>query len=215
MNYKDTIIEHNVVNQSDLLWIEQYVRKHGRNVTNYHEAEGPLQGIKLVDRHFWHWDKELEIKERLLNSLNTDVMNVATVEYSFVLDSFSPYEIHNDLPSLKLEDNKFEPWYFIIIPLHSCNSKTIYFEQCESKHTHFLDYKNHNAPLETYIDDEYFQTNLNHLWNHDQPYLTLECEFTWQQGSAVYGDIRRFHCSNNFAQDNIKEKSAIVIMTKK
>ena len=76
-------------------------------------------------------------------------------------------------------------------------------------------YKENNEPLKEYIDDAYFKENLSHCWDHDQPYLTFEKEFTWDQGSVMYCDMSRYHASNNYRSNGIDKKTCITLMMKK
>ena len=124
--------------------------------------------------------------------------------------------LHCDAGWLKLqESDTFEPWYLVIIPITPNASKTICFGQCEEHALHFIHYKENNEPLKEYIDDAYFKENLSHCWDHDQPYLTFEKEFTWDQGSVMYCDMSRYHASNNYKSNGIDKKTCITLMMKR
>ena len=214
--FKPTVIEQNVFKQTVLDDIVQHVRKIGKKMDYVHDWEGPAKGKLLAERYFWSWKDHPGISDRIAQSLNTDIMQPAIVEHSFVLDSYYPYEIHCDAGWLNLnEGGTFEPWYLAIIPITPNASKTINFEQCEENAKHFINYKENNEPLKEYIDDAYFKQNLSHCWDHDQPYLTLEKEFTWNQGSVMYCDMNRYHASNNYKSDGIDKKTCITLMMKR
>ena len=216
MKLKPTIIEENVFKQEDIAMINDYVREHGKKVPRIHEWEGPTQGKLISESYFWDWHNTPMIQEKLIPGLNSDIINPAIIEHSYILDSYYPYEIHCDSGWLDLKGGgTFEPWYLVIIPVTPGTSKTICFEQHDEHALHFINYKENNEPLKEYIDDAYFKQNLSHCWDHDQPYLTFEKEFVWNEGSVMYCDMTRYHESNNYKSDGIDKKTCITLMTKK
>ena len=219
---KPTIIDENVFKQEDLEFVGDHIRQHGKKVPRIQEWEGPDKGKLLAEMYMWNWNEEPVVQERLLTGLNPDIIGPAIVEWSFVLDSYFPYEIHSDIGWMKINEGE-EPWYLAIIPITPNASKTICFEQYEQKDmnkdsietSHFVHYKERNEPLKEYIDDAYFKENLSHCWDHDQPYLTLEKEFAWNQGSVMYCDMNRYHSSNDYRSNGIDKKTCITLMMKK
>jgi len=214
MKPRPTIIQEQAFQQADIVSISDYVYQHGHKVPRIHEWEGPNQGKLVSEIYFWDWYNTPDIQKKLLHGLDDNIMDSAIVEHSFVLDSYYPYEIHCDSGWLELK-KQFEPWYLVIIPVTPNASKTICFEQYEGNAKHFIHYKENNEPLKEYIDDAYFKENLSHCWDHDQPYLTFEKEFTWDEGSVMYCDMTRYHSSNDYRSNGIDKKTCITLMTKK
>lgn len=60
---------------------------------------------------------------------------------------------------------------------------------------------------------EYKDQHLSHLRIDDLECLTVDSVLQWQSGSVIHWDERQLHCSDNFTNNGIKSKQAIVIHT--
>lgn len=212
-----TLIKDAIFSIDELREIEKIVRGVNDSKIWIHPHEGPMQGKKLSERFFWNWSSISEISD-LIESRLPDQLNEDTrIESSFILDSFLPYDIHCDSGWLDLDNGKYKAGHVIIIPLvESDDISTITFNQFGESELHFKEYKDTHTPLSEneMIDTEYFNEKLSHCWEHDRYHLSLDKEFRWNIGSVLLCDIRRYHCSNNFAKHGITKKSCITLFTK-
>jgi hypothetical protein len=124
-----------------------------------------------------------------------------------LLKEEKPWLIHSDY--IKGDDN---PHLAIVIPLNTeeLNTHTIIFnEECLDKFENFI---LNNNKLENNASNLY-----NNLCSHESiehlEYVSLLNAYKWHPGSIIYWDRKLLHCSDNFLQNGISQKTALVIFT--
>jgi len=189
-------------------------------VSYVHNFEGPTAGKVLSTRKYFYLDQLGNLEELIKSKLPKDIADKLIPGISFRLKSFLPYEIHCDYNHVLnndkvpcLEDE--EPYYIIIIPLYSSNSKTMILNQ-QGKYLHFVDYKKDNAPLpeSEQMSEDDFKKDFSHCWPQERPYISVHDEFIWNEGDLVAFDLKLFHSSNDFQKLGVKEKQCITLQTK-
>jgi hypothetical protein len=213
-----TLILENKFSRSELDFINQEVEKDSKIMPSLHTWPGPNQGKTVSNRYFWEWQKHKDISELINRALPSSIASNMLVPAPFILDSFIPYEIHNDYGWFGtrfelLEDET--PFYLIIIPILTCEAKTIILNEY-GHYVHFVDYKKDHDPLpinEQMSETEY-QKYFSHCWPQERPYISIKDIFTWTAGSLLACDIRYFHASDDFLKNEVSEKRCITLMTK-
>lgn len=124
-----------------------------------------------------------------------------------LLKEEKPWEIHTDY--FKGDDS---PNLAIVIPLNTeeLNTHTVVFnEECLDKFQNFI---SNNNKLENNAANLY-----NNLCSHESidhlEYVSLLSAYKWHPGSVIYWDRKLLHCSDNFLQNGISQKTALVIFT--
>ena len=139
-----------------------------------------------------------------------------TVPNPFLLESYVPYEIHNDYKWIEASDDEI-PFYLIIIPVSTGQAKTIIFNQHgNGEYLHFVDYKKDHQPVpdNERLSEEEYQKYFSHCWPQERHYISINKVFDWEVGSVLLCDMRYFHASDNFLTNDITQKSCITLMTK-
>ena len=177
--------------------------------------EGPFHNKIISRRYVFDWNQHVEVSEIIKNGFPDEVKNKIIVDHCYLLQSFAPYEIHCDYNWVKCLDNE-EPYYFVVIPLETVNAQTVVLNQ-NGAYTHWVDYKQEHDPLaesDQMSVDEY-KKYFSHTWEHERPYVSIHKVFDWKLGSIFLGDIKRFHCSNNFLEHGVTQKECIILFSKK
>ena len=132
---------------TQLEFIFNSVEKNCKLIPAIWTADGPNQGKLAANRLYWNWNDLPNVAETINSGLPKIISNNMLVDTPFILESFIPYGIHNDWFGDKIESLDVEtPFYLIIIPLTTCDAKTIVLNQY-GYHTHFVDYKKEHPPL--------------------------------------------------------------------
>jgi hypothetical protein len=127
--------------------------------------------------------------------------------HGMLLKEETPWGIHTDY--VKGDDN---PGLAILIPLNTEDSDThtvVFNQQCLDRFDNFI---LTNKKLENNAKDLY-----NNLCSHETisrlEYVSLLAAYKWYSGSIIYWDRKLLHSSDNFLQNGIKQKSALVLFT--
>lgn len=147
------------------------------------------------------------ILKKILDSYLIPKIGNYNIFVAMYLNEFYPWAIHTDYPK---GDNL--PGYAVLIPLETINTHTVIFnEECK---TDFEDYKKNNSKVENnclYLA----QTLLSHCNIRDLEYVSLKESVSWEEGKLIIWDRKLLHSSDNFMQNDIKNKRALVIFTTK
>jgi len=127
--------------------------------------------------------------------------------HGMLLKEERPWGIHTDY--VKGDKN---PDLAILIPLNTeeLDTHTVVFnEQCLDSFDNFI---LTNKKLENNAKDLY-----NNLCSHETinrlEYVSLLSAYNWHSGSMIYWDRKLLHSSDNFLQNGIKQKLALVLFT--
>ena len=209
-----TIILENKFTSEQLSSIQKEIFDNSELLPYVHDWEGTNFGKTLSIRHKWEYHKNTKISTAINLALPNVIKDNAIIPISYLLESFIPYEIHDDYNWLSLEETEI-PYYLIIIPLLTCDAKTIILNQ-QGKYLHFVDYKKDHKPLPIgeQMSEEVFQKYFSHCWPQERPYISIKDIFDWKLGNILAFDMRYFHSSDNFLKNGVKEKQCITLMTK-
>ena len=135
-----------------------------------------------------------------------------------ILNAFIPYGIHSDSfddqdsDATKLDADLDYAWTFLI-PLENYNSNTIVFAE-ESTYTKSPArwIKENNIQPNNSISEDFYQKYLSHEHCEKSVLdsLTVDTVFPWTKGSLLAMGRHRFHSSDNFPANGIKEKRALI-----
>jgi hypothetical protein len=209
-----TKITKNTLTQDD---IDLLIEESSENVQRdeYTQSwEGSHHQKKMNTVYYWDWLSKPKIVDMLKSKLLPDIIDPAVVDLSFKLASYLPVGLHNDTDHINLNSDE-RSWYQIVIPLTKCKASTISFNQ----HSMTRDWvvfkeKASQVPTANKMDPDYFNKNLNHLWEDDRNYLSIDTEFEWNPGDVFYFDVRKYHASDNFKNNGIDEKTCLTLLTK-
>jgi hypothetical protein len=124
-----------------------------------------------------------------------------------------PWIIHTDY--VRPFDSAYDgdPGLAFLIPLQvvGSNNQTthtvVFNELCL---TDFDDFKKNNPKINN-NSLEIYKNYCSHVSKEDLEYVTLQGAYSWTPGSVIIWDRTLLHCSDNFIQNSIKEKQALVL----
>jgi hypothetical protein len=166
-------------------------------------------------------DTHTRLNEILLPKLQEHFHKDIFIDDCHILESHSPYRVHTDATDDDAENYTIKPaagmipaWTFII-PLDTYNSNTIIFDQSSSKYKGpEIWVEKTNPPLLNSIDEETYN---KYFINMASPivlkYFSIEEIFPWKKGNLSAAAREKFHCSDNFLKNGVKQKRAIVMWT--
>ena len=166
-------------------------------------------------------DTHTRLNEILLHKLQEHFHKDIFIDDCHVLESHFPYGIHTDATDVDVENYTIKPldgmlaaWTFII-PLEDYNSNTIIFDQSSEKYKGAYQWINGtNPPILNSITEETYNKYFKNSVPHDElVYFSIEEIFPWKKGSLSAAPRQKFHCSDNFLNNGITEKRAIVMWT--
>jgi len=184
-----------------------------------HSFEGPDFGKLLSNRFTWEPSEHIELTKEVLSLLPAEVTENMIVDIAFYLQSFNPYQVHNDHGWVRVNDDEL-PFYIVVIPFETVDARTIilnqFIEGPVHKETTFIEYKENNSQLEEkdQISEEDFEKHFSHCWPQEKSYISIKDIFKWDAGYSLAADTRYFHVSDNYRKNNVNEKNCIVLMTK-
>ena len=185
-------LEKTIENVYDFIDLKHdFINKHG-------VWQGKDEGT-----HHWIATDKLSSAFNIVEQKLKSILEPFTIEAAQILqaklgsDLHTDYAVKRNQQAQKLEG---DPYYTLIIPHHDYNSHTVVFEQSADYNDFYL-YKEHNQPLENFINNKDWQQYCSHCWPEDQTYLTLDKACSWEKGKLLGFDRRRWHCSDNFDVD--------------
>ena len=181
----------------------------------YHD----LQSDKQLYSYYYTWkfydSNFCNIHDLLLPLFQECSKLKLIVDHSHILDSCIPYGVHTDYYQNRMLKT-VDPAYTIIIPLNTCPTHTIAFNQ-SSEIKSFNEYYSTEHPeiisenLRT--SKEIRQQYLSHVSDEILDYLTIKEIFAWKKGSAYFCDRKYFHCSDNYIAQGLTNKRALIFWT--
>ena len=147
----------------------------------------------------------LDIKDILtLERVFADHLVGEKIYQAMVLVEFIPWAIHTDY--LKGDSN---PAKAILIPYQTQNTHTLVFnEECLTKTADLPE-------LAVNVTQEMQEQFLSHCSKEQILRVTHDYTYKWVRGTGITWDRKKLHASDNFLNNNIKEKIALVIFTEK
>jgi len=204
----------NMFSEEDLNFLDSEIRSLKKYKEDYHTFEGPRYNQILANLYLFDFEKDRTVSDLILARLPKEVTANMMVPNCRLVESFLPYQIHNDSLECRYDDGEHS-YYFIVIPLMTCQAQTIILEQW-SHHDHFVEYKEEHDPLpvEEQMTEADYKKYFSHDWPQERLYVSLKRAFDWTRGSVFCGDMRSYHGSNNFKEFGIDHKNMIVLFTK-
>jgi hypothetical protein len=168
------------------------------NASDFHAYTNGFQKKDLI---------YLFIKKRIIEKLEQLFGRPIDLLHGMLLKEKKPWQIHTDY--LKGDAN---PDLAILIPLNVTlvNTCTVIFNELATDS--FETYKLKNKKLLNNAT-----TMHNDLMSHELienlEYVSLLNSYHWIPGSVIYWDRKLLHASDNFLQNGITEKTALVLFT--
>ncbi len=162
----------------------------------------------------YYEEKNKIVRDILQDKLEQFLHCHLKIQQIHIFDCFDPYNVHSDIDSGGpiLPDAPQHAWT-LIIPLHDVNSHTVVFKE-GSKIKQPIYYFEDAVPyLDMTIDTETYNKYFSHIPEHYFKYLTIESIFSWKRGSLFAADRHKFHTSDNFIANGVKNKRAIIAWT--
>jgi hypothetical protein len=175
----------------------------------YVAKEGKFADQLVATQSFHQWNSTDELAQLLGKKITDVVGQHQVIEVDYVELSL-PWDIHCDY----VRENKGRvPYYSLLLPLESCTSRTVFFDQT-ADYNDFWKYKKLNQPIEHPVDLDFWNKNLSHCWDDDRLYLSLKyVSHDWQAGNAIFFKRDLFHSSDNYHTRNNRPKKFLQILT--
>lgn len=211
----DTRTIHNFLNDSEINTIENLILSTIEPWENWNDRPN---GSKVMSGHYYvfqYYDIKYKIiKDILQPKFDKEFGSDLYIQQIHIFDSYDPYTIHSDVNSggeIVLEA-PVPAWTFII-PLSTVESHTIVFnEQSEIKNP--WDYFQKTKPFETpSIDLDTYNKYFSHVQYESFNWLTIEDIFEWNKGDLFAASRYKFHTSDNFLANGVKNKKALIAWT--
>jgi len=152
--------------------------------------------------------RELKILDN--QGLSTYLSNIVGDSYialGMLLHSTNPYSIHTDYQKDQdYEDNCREPSEAILIPLQTLSVHTIVFNQQATNN----DQIEKLPDIQDHVTNVFWQKNLTHCDEYLKTKVSVKSYNSWQRGQPIVWHRKDLHCSDNFVQNNISIKKAVV-----
>ncbi len=163
-----------------------------------------------VDRNIFRFEKTLDIISTKIKKEFGDVV----IHGRHILNSYQPYKIHTDgvLGEAGIDENNYGAWT-IVIPLETCNSHTVIFNEWYVPTKSLFDYISEDAEKKNGISDEIYDKYLSAEYKPYMEYLSLDVIFPWKKGSLMAASRYKFHASDNFPANGLTNKRAIILWT--
>ena len=174
------------------------------------DLENLSDGIDFIDTN-GIWTGQLIANQRRL--LRNDVYNTSVKEViDMILPEFDqkafiaelsyvklylPWDIHTDAHRKQSFVDK--PYYNVLIPLHSVDSRTIIFNESSEDYNEFSRFKENNSPAKNPVDPGIWNQYLDMCWDDDRRYLSIKQVLPAQTAGQFIAFKRKFfHSSDNF-----------------
>jgi len=110
---------------------------------------------------------------------------------------YLPWDIHTD--SNRQQSFTQRPYYNVLIPLHSVDSRTIIFNEASEEFNEFSKFKEQNQKSNNPVSLDIWNKYLDMCWDHDREWLSIK-EILPAQDAGQFIAFKRkfFHSSDNF-----------------
>jgi hypothetical protein len=173
---------------------------HGLNIYETDKETGVVRFEKTLDI----------ITTKIKKEFGDDII----IHGKHILNSYQPYKIHTDgiLGDSGIDENNYGAWT-IVIPLETCDSHTIIFNEWYVHTKSLTDYINAGAEKKNLIPNEIHKKYLSAEFKPYMDYLSLDVIFPWKKGSLMAASRYKFHSSDNFPVNGLTNKRAIILWT--
>lgn len=170
-----------------------------------------LQHEPDVKKNIFRFKKTLDI---ITTKIKKEFGDDVEIHGKHILNSYQPYKIHTDgiLGESGIDENNYGAWT-IVIPLETCNSNTIIFNEWYVPTKSLIDYINEGAEKKNGVSDEVYEKHLSAEFKPYMEYLSLDVIFPWKRGSLMAASRYKFHASDNFPANGLLNKRAIILWT--
>lgn len=122
---------------------------------------------------------------------------------------FLPWDIHCDLN----RPNSTKPYFNLLIPFNSVNSRTIIFNEKSPGYNDFWKYKKNYTKQKNPVPESIWQEYLSMCWPEDREWLTIKEILPLQQAGQLIGFKREFwHSSDNFHLRGVEVKNFLQVL---
>lgn len=211
----DTRTIENFLNDDEVEILEQFIMTSCDPWENWNPGDTP-SGQVLSGWYYgfdFYNEKNKLVRDILQPKFDREFGTDLVIQQIHIFDSIDPYKIHSDVDNGDpLPHAPNAAWTFII-PLFDVNSHTIVFnEESEIKILqHYMqDHDPYDPPK---IDYNTWKEYFSHCPYEYCTYLSIEDIFKWKKGSLFAASRYKFHTSDNFLKNGVKNKRAIVAWT--
>jgi 2-polyprenyl-3-methyl-5-hydroxy-6-metoxy-1,4-benzoquinol methylase len=220
-NLKTQVIP-NFFNNSELFEIEKIFRTHSDTIIQIEKMGvelGNEQGMTHPEARAHYWFPGPSSQHKIGKILSDKLSHYFSREIMctdwHILNSFQPYDIHADGYDLNnLGTHLPEGWeyaYTFLIPLDTYDTKTIIFEQESYTFKGGRNWLKHDKPeLLDVIDDDTHKKYFSHCDREIVRHLSIDTEFKWEKGELLAASRHALHASDNYLNNRILEKRALV-----
>lgn len=127
------------------------------------------------------------------------------IHTAMLLESFIPWSVHTDY-----DKGDSSPSIAVLIPLESIDAYTIVFDQ-ENLDNDLDSFVSCSKRLDDPTTLAESHTALSHVDPKLLPYLSIKTKARWNKGDLIIWDRKLLHCSDNYKQSGIDNKTAAVI----
>lgn len=211
----DTRTIHNFLNDDEIDTIEKFLLSTVEPWENWNQRS---DGDKVMSGYYYvfqyYEEKNKVIKDILQPKFDKEFGLDLYIQQIHIFDSYTPYTVHSDVDSGgQISDTAPNPAWTFIIPLFDIDSHTIVFnEQSEIKEPEAY-FQKHKKSRTLLISDDEYNKYFSHIPYDYFYYLTIEGIFKWKKGSLFAASRYKFHTSDNFKANNVKNKRALIAWT--
>jgi hypothetical protein len=211
----DTKVIPNFLSDNELDLLEKHILSTDDIYHNYNPGNfggEVFSGTYYIVRYYEERNKLVRdiLQPKLEEFLHPDLK----IQQIHIFDCFDPYNVHSDIDSggPLLPDAPNHAWT-LIIPLFDVDSHTIVFKEGNQIKQPIHYFKDVEPYPEMTIDMETYKKYFTHVPIDFFRYLTIENIFPWRRGSLFAADRFKFHTSDNFIANGVKNKKAIIAWT--
>lgn len=204
----------NVFSRAELEEVIKYLSKMPKSIIS--NAGNSFTGISQ-DHMLYPW-----FRKRVFDKIKTLTPVDAQLLFGSYLYEITPWVLHSDY----YHTSAGKPYMAFLIPISVnedmdqvdktntiiFNEQDTYIDEKNIEHKSWSDkqWKVNRIPKEKNAVGE---SLLNHLPVEDLECLTIKTIANWQPGSVIFWDERYLHCSDNFINNGVNSKQALVLHT--
>lgn len=212
----------NFFNNSELFEIEKIFRQHSDTIIQIEKMGvelGNEQGRTHSEAraHYWYPgpNSQGKISKILSDKLSQYFSREIVCVDWHILNSFQPYDIHADGYDLNNTGTHLaEGWeyaYTFLIPLDTYDTNTIIFDQESYTVKGGHNWLKYDKPeILNEIDDATYEKYLTHCDREIVRHLSIETIYNWEKGGLLAASRHALHASDNYLNNYILEKRALV-----
>lgn len=212
----DTRVIKNFLSNEEIEIIEKHVMATDDVYHNYNPGKKPGEDVFSGTYYIFQYydEKNKLVKDILQPKLEQVFGPQLEIQQIHIFDCFDPYNVHSDVDSGgNIRPTAPNPAWTLIIPLFEVDSHTIVFKEGSSIKQPQPYMAEHPAYNEPTIDKETHLKYFSHIPYHWFNWLTIEEIFSWHKGDLFAADRFKFHTSDNFLANGVKNKRALIAWT--